>query len=254
MGPWVLLLAVDFGAQWIVWAVSSVFATEQFYDLTGSLTFLTLIYLSNKIGSGSSFRKNMVSGMAGIWALRLGSFLFLRVLKSGEDKRFHKVKHEPARFWIWWTLQGIWVFVTLLPTLVLNLKQIYKPVGWRDYVGWSIWFAGFAIEVIADHQKTSFRANPDNSGRFITSGLWSISRHPNYFGEIVMWCGLWLSSSSVMSGFELLTLLCPMFDALLLVKLSGIPILERMADQRWGAESAYQAYKASTSVLIPWLW
>jgi len=257
--PILTLAAVDFGIQWIVWAFSAYFATERFYDLTGSLTFLLVTFLSLRLGrGGTSTRQLVTSGMVVTWALRLGSFLFLRVLRVGEDVRFKDVKHDPKRFWIWWTVQGVWVFVTLLPTLTLNLKRDddveSRALGVRDYVGWLVWIIGFAIEVIADRQKTVFKSDPDNAGRFITSGLWSVSRHPNYFGEMVMWFGIWITSSSTMQGLEFLTILSPCFVAFLIAKVSGIPILERMAEKRWGEEVAYRAYRDSTPLLVPFLW
>ena len=261
MGAMMTLAAVDFGVQWVVWAFSAYFTTERFYDLTGSLTFLMVTYLSLKLGGdgrssllSASTRQLATSGMVITWALRLGSFLFLRVLRAGEDVRFKDVKHDPKRFWIWWTIQGVWVFVTLLPTLMLNLKRDSMSLGLRDHAGWSVWVLGFLIEVTADRQKTAFRSHPDNAGRFITTGLWSISRHPNYLGEMVMWAGLWLTSSTTMSGFEYLSVFSPAFVAFLIGKVSGIPILERMAEKRWGEEPAYKAYRDSTAVLIPYLW
>ena len=86
-----------------------------------------------------------------------------------------------------WTLQGLWVFITLLPTLMLNESKNRRPVGLQDYVGWSMWAVGILFEAVADWQKTAFKADPANKGQFINTGLWSISRHPNYFGEILLW-------------------------------------------------------------------
>lgn len=264
MGAMLLLAGIDFGIQWVVGGVSALFATERFYDLTGSATFLLLTYGGLRLGGGgrasifaASPRQLTTSAMICAWASRLGSFLFLRVLRAGEDVRFKDVKHDPKRFLIWWTIQGVWVFVTLLPSLILNLKRDAGPsriLGMRDYVGWLIWVMGFLVEVLADRQKTLFRSNSDNAGRFITSGLWSVSRHPNYFGEMIMWAGIWLSSSSVMSGLELLSVFSPAFVAFLIARVSGIPMLERMADKRWGEEPAYVAYRDSTALLIPYLW
>merc|ERR1711976_73654 len=87
----------------------------------------------------------------------------------------------------------MWIFVTLLPTLSLNSKRKDHELCVRDYAGWAIWAVGFFFEALADHQKSVFKANAENAGQFITSGLWSISRHPNYFGEILMWLGLYIS-------------------------------------------------------------
>lgn len=272
MGPLATLALVDFGIQWAVWSVSSFFATEHFYDLTGSLTFLLVTYLGLRLGGGggrsgggrgggsigvldsSSARQLVASGLVMTWALRLGSFLFLRVLRAGEDVRFKRVKHEPATFFVWWTIQGVWVLVTLLPTLLLLLKRDSVPLGPRDILGWTLWVIGFLVEVTADRQKSAFKADPENAGRFISSGLWSVSRHPNYFGEMTLWAGLWLSASSTYAGVEHLSVLSPAFVAFLIAKVSGIPILERTAEKRWGHDAAYVAYRDHTALLVPFLW
>ena len=190
------------------------------------------------------------------WACRLGTFLFIRVLKDGHDKRFDKVRDDPARFFVFWSiqasdnyyekcifykilfLQGVWVWVTLLPTLLLNTERRDPVLGNRDYIGYSLWLVGFLFEVVADMQKSIFRANPDNDvrdsmlyqyhlsinivqGKFISSGLWAISRHPNYFGEILLWFGLYISGSSVFRGYQYLSVVSPVFVGLLITKLSG---------------------------------
>ena len=122
------------------------------------------------------------------------------------------------------------------------------PVGW---IGFGIWLFGFGFEVIADRQKSAFNADPENEGRFIDSGLWSWSRHPNYFGEIVLWVGIAVIAAPVLRGWGWLTLISPIFVFLLLMYISGVPQLETRADEKWGGEPDYEAYKARTSVLVP---
>lgn len=247
--------AVDFGIQWVLWVVASKLQTEKFYDLAGSGTFLLLAYQSLKWNPAPSDRQKIQSGMVMTWALRLGLFLFTRILKEGSDRRFNNVRDNPKKFLIYWTLQGVWVLVTILPTLILNNKENdRRPISNRDYIGWSLWIVGFLLEITADWQKARFRNNPDNAGKFIQNGLWSISRHPNYFGEILLWTGLYISASSVMKGKEYLSVISPIFTTLLLTKLSGIPMLEKSAARRWGSNPDYQSYVKNTAVLIPFLW
>ncbi|KAG9491809.1 hypothetical protein GDO78_000360 [Eleutherodactylus coqui] len=150
-----------------------------------------------------------------------------------------------------WTMQGIWIFVTLLPSLMLNLEKRNKPLGLMDYCGWTLWLVGFLIEAVADQQKWSFKADPDNAGNFIQSGLWAYSRHPNYVGEILQWSGLCLSASSVFSGYQYLSVISPIFVWFLLSYVSGVPILEREAMKRWGADPGYKRYVQQTPVLWP---
>ncbi|KAM3617502.1 uncharacterized protein V6R79_007149 [Siganus canaliculatus] len=183
---------------------------------------------------------------------RLGTFLFMRILKDGHDRRFNNVRDSPGTFFVYWTIQAMWVFVTLLPTLMLNTEKRDVPLGTRDYIGWTLWGIGFASEAIADQQKWLFKRNPDNAGKFIQSGLWAYSRHPNYFGEILQWTGLWLSASSVMQGPQYLSVASPLFVWFLLRFVSGIPILEKQAMKKWGSDPAFQDYIRNTPLLWPW--
>ena len=182
---------------------------------------------------------------------RLGLFLFIRVIKDGGDKRFDKAKTDFTTFLVFWTLQGLWVFITLLPTLLLNASEHNPPLGARDFIGWTMWLAGLTIEAMADMQKSSFKADLANKDKFISSGLWSISRHPNYFGEILLWFGLYLSASSALKGWKLFSVLSPVAVYLLITKVSGIPILERNGLKKFGHLPEYKNYLRSTPELIP---
>ena len=125
-----------------------------------------------------------------------------------------------------------------------------KSLGIVAYIGIAVWLFGFAIEVISDRQKTAFRKNPENSGKFITTGLWAWSRHPNYFGEIVLWTGIAIIALPILSGGQWITLISPIFIFLLLTRVSGIPMLEAKADKKWGDNADYQSYKNNTPALM----
>ncbi|PVD30676.1 hypothetical protein C0Q70_09950 [Pomacea canaliculata] len=247
--------ALDFGIQWACWAVASILQTEKFYDFAGSITFC-LLTLQSLRWNQTFFRRQIIqSGMVLTWAVRLGFYLFTRILHEGQDRRFDKVRTRPGVFLLYWTIQGVWILLTLLPTLMLNSKKQNKPVTKRDYIGWSLWAIGFLFEALADYQKSQFRADPANAGKFICHGLWSISRHPNYFGEILMWSGLWLSASSVLSGWQqCVSLISPLFTSYLLIGISGIPLLEQYGQRKWGMDPAYQEYIKNTAKLVPYLW
>jgi steroid 5-alpha reductase family enzyme len=186
-----------------------------------------------------------------IWAVRLGSYLYRRIQKAGADTRFDDIKPSFTRFLMAWTLQGLWVFLTLAAALAAMTAASAPPFGLMGWLGAAVWAAGFAIEAIADAQKQAFRADAANQGRFIQSGLWAWSRHPNYFGEIVLWTGIALIALPALSGWQYVALISPLFVYLLLTRVSGIPMLESRADERWGDEPEYQAYKARTPVLFP---
>ncbi|ROT83501.1 hypothetical protein C7M84_023318 [Penaeus vannamei] len=245
------LAVVDFGIQWGGFVVAALLKTEKFYDLTGSITYILIAYLNYKWSNSGHPRQLIQTSCVAIWALRLGAFLFTRIVKAGRDRRFDKTRANPSRFFYAWTIQGVWVIVTILPSLLAVLSPRQRPLSTRDYAGWGIWLAGFLIEVVADYQKTVWRNNPANKDKFINTGLWSLSRHPNYFGEIMLWFGLYVSASSTFSGWEYLTILCPLMDYLLITRVSGIPMLESYAMKKWGTSPQYRAYYKNTPELIP---
>lgn len=249
----------DVSIQWTGFAIGWILKTEKFYDLAGSSTFLYLTWASliwAKRSSKAAWfpRQTIQNSCVSIWAIRLGTYLFSRILQDGEDRRFRRAKESMPLFFTFWTVQALWVFLTLLPTLILNMKNQDKTLTAKDYIGWGIWGIGFLTEMIADFQKSRFRSDLDNRGKFITTGLWSLCRHPNYLGEILMWAGLFLPASSVMSENEYYSVISPFFVAYLLTKVSGIPLLERHADKKWGALPEYQRYKTTTAKLIPYIW
>ncbi|KAG8191648.1 hypothetical protein JTE90_016441 [Oedothorax gibbosus] len=252
--PLVELAVVDFGIQFCVFGVSALLKSERFYDLTGSLTYIVLAHLCTNWIPEQSFRQTIQSGMVVTWAVRLGTFLFIRVLKSGKDRRFDKARDNPPLFFVYWAMQGVWVFVTLLPTLLLLSRPDFVPISNRDYFGFTLWMLGFGIEVVADFQKSVFTNLPENKGKFINTGLWSISRHPNYLGEILLWFGLYFSASSTFKGKEIISVMCPIFDMFLITKISGIPLLEQYGLKKWGRDPNYIRYVKNTSLLIPYLW
>lgn len=244
-----LLAALAFGIQWAVFVPSYRAQTEHYYDLTGSLTYATVTIVA-LMASLPDARGWVIGGLVLIWCARLGSFLFRRVRRDGKDGRFDDIKPHAGRFFMAWTFQGLWVFMTLLAALLAITSPAER--GWDALasLGLVVWLAGFAIEVIADRQKAAFRADPANRGRFITTGLWAWSRHPNYFGEILLWTGIALMATPSFSGWQWLGWLSPLFVAWLLLKVSGVPMLERRADATWGGQPDYEAYKARTPVLL----
>lgn len=249
--PLLAALAVfGFVLQWLVFVPSFVRQTEHYYDLAGALTYASMILLAAGFASPDG-RGWVITVLVLIWCARLGGFLFLRVKRSGKDGRFDDLKPYWGRFFMAWTLQGLWVFVTLLAALIAVTSPASS--GWDVWatLGLALWAGGFAIEAVADHQKTAFKTDPANRGRFIQHGLWAWSRHPNYFGEIVLWTGIAVMATPAMSGWQWLGWISPLFVGWLLTKVSGIPLLEQRADDRWGGQADYEAYKAATPVLIP---
>jgi steroid 5-alpha reductase family enzyme len=239
-----------FVINWAAFIPANLAKTERYYDLTGSLTYLTVILVAVLLSDGLDARAMIVTAMVAVWAVRLGSFLFRRIRREGKDRRFDQIKTNSVRFLMTWTLQGLWVLLTAAAALAIITSEERKPIGWVAVAGMLIWVAGFAVEVVADRQKSSFRQNPANDGRFISSGLWAWSRHPNYFGEITLWTGIALMAIPILSGWRFAVLVSPVFVALLIMRVSGVPMLEARADKRWGDEEEYREYKRNTPVLV----
>jgi len=143
--------------------------------------------------------------------------------------------------------QGLWVFLTLLPVLVVNTTSRNKAPFVADYVGWAVWLLGFSIEVVSDNQKSAFTAL--KTGKWIDTGLWSYSRHPNYFGEITLWVGQFIVGISVYQGGQWIAVLGPVWVFILLNYITGIPLLEKRADEKWGGNPEYEQYKKEVSIL-----
>jgi steroid 5-alpha reductase family enzyme len=200
-----------------------------------------------------NLRSQIVAILIVVWALRLGLFLLLRVFQVGEDKRFHEVKKSFSKFLVWFSMSALWVFLTTANALTLILNNAALKGDGYFSIGLLIWCIGFAFEVIADEQKRRFRNNPDNKGQFITTGFWSISRHPNYFGEILIWVGMAVISFPILSGWQYATLISPVFVTILLTRVSGINLLEAASDKKWGSQPSYIEYKNNTPVLLPFI-
>jgi len=254
----VLFFSGIFLVQWLGFAVAWTLKTERYYDLTGSLTYLVVVILAWRLGQPASWGANLLFVAVVVWATRLGSFLFLRVIEVGEDQRFRHIKESAPRFLMAWTLQGAWVAITVSAVLVALLPAHGAPAEPHGVfsksvfaLGYIVAIAGLALEITADQQKTRFRKNPENKGRFIHTGLWSRSRHPNYFGEILFWLGLAVAATPSMSGIQYAAWLSPLFVYFLLTRLSGIPTLARRGQKLWGDDPAYQAYLATTPRLLP---
>ena len=249
----VVILA--FLIQWVAYIPAYVFQTEKFYDLTGSLTYLSVTWYALILASGDFANANVANIvivlLISLWALRLGSFLFMRIHKDGEDKRFRTIKPSATQFFMTWTLQGLWVSLCSMCALTAISSDGGVVVNAMFYFGLGLFVLGFSTEIVADNQKSKFRSFPENRDKFITTGLWAKSRHPNYFGEIVLWTGIAVMSFSSLEGWQYLTLISPIFTYILLVYVSGVRMLEARADKKWGDDEDYIKYKSETPVL--WL-
>jgi steroid 5-alpha reductase family enzyme len=246
-----LSVGLAFLIQWLAFIPAYLLQTEKFYDLTGSFTYISVTIIAVLLSPVVDGRSILLLALVVIWAGRLGTFLFRRIHKAGKDARFDEIKPSFLRFLNAWTLQGLWVTFTLAAALAAITTTTRKGLDLFALIGAVVWIFGFAVEVTADAQKSRFRADPANKGKFIHTGLWAWSRHPNYFGEIVLWIGVAIIALPVLRGWQWVTLISPVFVALLITRVSGVPMLEKRADEKWGGQEDYEAYKARTPVLVP---
>ena len=240
--------------HWIAYIPAYLFQTEKFYDLTGSVTYLSVVwfvFLSTYQSISLNFGNLILVLLISIWTIRLGLFLFMRIHKAGEDKRFRTIKTSASQFFMTFTISGLWVTLCSMCALVAISSPEGLVMNALTYVGIILFIIGFGIEIVADNQKTAFRSIESNKDSFITSGLWSKSRHPNYFGEVLLWFAIAVISFSSLEGLQLITLISPIFTYILLVYVSGVRMLEDMNDKKWADDEQYKSYKKNTPMLFP---
>ena len=242
---------IAYAIQFIVFIPSYIFSTEKFFDLTGMFTYLIImVYIFQSRGFEElNYTGFILIILISVWALRLGLFLFFRIHKDGNDRRFDELKIDFLKFLRVWTLQGLWVFLTASCAITVLCSNIIIDNMLFTIIGLFFWISGFTLEVISDIQKRKFKKNHKEG--FITSGLWSYSRHPNYLGEILLWFGIAIICLPNLSGFQYFSLISPVFVYLLLTRISGINLLEEYADKKWGNLDSYQKYKNDTPILFP---
>ena len=225
--------------------------TERYYDIVGSLTYIITISIAYFSVENKTMIDSIIYFYVMVWASRLGIYLFRRVRNDGKDIRFEKAKRHFFWFLQYWMGQALWVSLTACAAIIAILSPEDNTLPVFAMIGMALWLSGFAIESISDYQKRVFRKENNPSESFIHTGLWARSRHPNYFGEITLWTGIAVIALNTLTGIEYITLISPVFVYILLTRMSGINLLERIADERYGHLEEYQRYKSTTPVLIP---
>ncbi|KAA0168550.1 hypothetical protein FNF31_00430 [Cafeteria roenbergensis] len=258
MGPfsWLALIGGNFALQWAGFGVAVALQTERFYDMFGTLGFVACTsYAVLSGGAWDNLRARVAAAMVLVWALRLGSFLVYRISRDGGvDKRFAEIRINPVRFFVAWTLQALWILTTALPVYAVAAEGKPSDLAPEDLALVALWGVFFVIEAAADYHKLLFTSNPANKGQFIRTGLWAVSQHPNYAGELGMWWTLAAFCVRGLGGPWVAILAAPLFETLLLLFVSGIPLLDKAAAKKWGDSAEYKAYTARTAVLVPFLY
>jgi steroid 5-alpha reductase family enzyme len=245
-----LSLGIALAVNGAFFAVAAARKTDVVTDLSYSLTFALLAVVLLFTGAREPVQV-VASLLVVVWAVRLGAYLFRRILRMKVDHRFDGMRDRPLRFARFWLLQAITVAVVMLPVSYLLDRDDPAGIGIWTVAGAAVWLVGLVVEAIADAQKQAFKAQEENRGRFLAGGLWRYSRHPNYFGEMLVWWGLFVYVVPVLHGAAFAVVVGPVFITLLLLFVSGIPPLERSAEERHGNDAAYRAYKRRTSILVP---
>jgi len=253
---------------------------DRYYDLGGTLgflssTFLSLYYPALKLRfidgiqvplpplSSFAPRQLFLSAALGIWTVRMGTFLTSRAMRTGGDTRFEETKKKPGLFSAFWAAQATWIAIIGLPVYICNAvpASAHPPLGMCDYASLVLFAASFTFEVVADNQKSAWRCAHDkklHDEKFVTGGLWSISRHPNYVGEVGIWTGIWALSTSALQtayfpkGTVALAAISPLLTWFLLRNVTGVPLLERSADQKFSDDLKWQEYKRTVPIFWPW--
>ena len=251
MNAFTFILIIAVLLQVIFFLPSFLLKTEKYYDLVGSLTYITTISLAYFSVENKTMIDSIIYFYVMVWALRLGIYLFRRVRNDGKDVRFEKAKRHFFWFLQYWMGQALWVSLTACAAIIAILSPEEDTLPVLAMVGVALWLSGFAIESISDYQKRVFRKENNPSKSFIHTGLWARSRHPNYFGEITLWTGIAVIALNSLNGIEYVTLISPVFVYILLTRMSGVNLLERIADERYGHLEEYQRYKRNTPVLVP---
>jgi steroid 5-alpha reductase family enzyme len=243
-------LIASFAIQGVFFAFAASFRTDKVTDLSYSLSFALLAVLLVLANGAFAVSQLLAAAFVIIWAFRLGAYLLSRIIRIGKDSRFDDKRGHFLKFLGFWVIQAITVWVVMLPVTVLLSLPAAPGLNALSLIGALLWAAGFTMEAFSDAQKYAFRNNPANRNRWIDTGLWKYSRHPNYLGEVLLWWGVFVFALPGLSGTLLLAVAGPIAITLLLLFVSGIPLLEKSADARHGADPGYQAYKRRTSVFL----
>lgn len=247
---YIITFLISFLIQTVFFLIAYRLKSDKFTDITYSLTFILLSLISLSVSRDAGWQQVAVFSMVTLWALRLGSYLLYRVIKTGRDKRFDGRRESFRDFAAFWALQAAAVWIIMLPQIFF-ITGNFKSNFFFFAAGAIIWAAGFIIETAADIQKFTFRNKKGNKGRWIESGLWKYSRHPNFFGEALLWWGLFIIIIPHLEGLSWLVTAGPVFITFLLLFVSGVPTVEKQAEIKYGSDPGYVLYKRVTSKFIP---
>lgn len=250
--PVLASFALSLAINLFFFTVALTLRTDKVTDFSYSLSFVVmapLLLLSR--GKAFSVQQLLTTLAIVLWGLRLGSYLFMRILKTGRDERFDDKRNNPGRLAGFWTLQTVAVWMIMLPFSFYLTRRSAEVSSIVSIAGFTVYSIGMVLESVSDYQKYSFKRQSGNRDHWMDRGLWAYSRHPNYFGEMLVWWGLFAVTLPYLSGIQYVSVMGPVFITLLLLFVSGIPLLEKSAEKKYGQNPDYRRYRDSTSLLIP---
>ena len=250
MGFILFTLLVSIGINLIMFVPAFKYKTDKITDISYAVTFI-VVALYGYLASTKTLLHKFLLVLVLLWALRIGTFLFIRINKMKVDVRFNGMRERLWAFLQFWILQGATVFVVMLAASLAFMQKL-TAISITTKIGVVIFLAGLAIEATADAQKFRFNNDPKNKGKWINTGIWKICRHPNYLGEMMVWIGIYYVVASSLGGLSIwFALISPIYIICLLMFVSGVPLLEKSGDQRWGSDPKYLNYKKQVPVVVP---
>lgn len=261
-----LTLVVTICYQIFFFIIAAACKFDKVTDFAGGTNFVVLAALTYGLGGTQMPRQSLLTACVIFWGVRLSGFLLYRIIVIGEDRRFDGLRENCLKFFGFFLFQMLWVWLVSFPVTFVNttvnptVNEARVPFGCNnDYAGFLFIAIGLTCETIADFQKFWFRQDARNNGKWCDAGLWSWSRHPNYFGEIMFWWGVFTVASSTFvaakyyddTKWGYVSILSPLFTMIILLFFSGMPVLEAKANGRYTGNGGYEAYRSTTSPLIP---
>ena len=244
-------LAVVLAAMFAIWLLSIAKRDASIVDPFWGTGFVLVVLISFGMNRHELVRSQVLTVLTTIWGVRLSLFLLWRNWGHGEDRRYQAMRaHHGARFW-WvslitvYLLQGVILWFVSLPIQVSLGTASTAPLSWLDAIGVALWGIGLFFETVGDWQLARFKADPNNAGKVMDRGLWRLTRHPNYFGDFCVWWGLFVIAAA---GGAWWTVLSPLLLSVLLLKVSGVALLEKTITER---RPEYAAYQARANAFFP---
>ncbi len=249
----ILLLSflISLGINILMFFIAFANKTDKLTDISYVLSFIFLTWFLVWKNKNLDQIQLIIAIAISIWAIRLGTYLFIRILDMKKDKRFDGIRENFIKFAGFWILQAITVWIVMLPSIIVLGSKENPPMNAITILGLFIYLIGLSVETIADWQKFNFKKKKENRDKWINSGIWKYARHPNYFGEMLVWWGIFITCLNYLEGIEFLTIIGPIFISLMLRFVSGVPTIEKRYEEKFGDNKEYRKYKENTRLLIP---